>query len=106
VGDVLHLAERLVLTGGLQDEAAVAEDLTDRRPVVAHVGDLAERDHGDLARDDAHREHEAPVGADEPLAVPLVRLPQGAREHEQQQEDEDVAEAGVAGQSGVEDAEQ
>ena len=55
VGDVIDVAQRLVLPGRLQDELAVAEQPAHRRPLEAHVRHLGERHHVHLVDEEAGR---------------------------------------------------
>src|SRR3954452_6810608 len=70
VGQVLDLAQRLVLTGRLEHERAVAQHPAERRLLVLHVGDPQQRHHRDLAGDDAVDDHHPLVGQDEAVELP------------------------------------
>src|SRR5690606_12209790 len=96
-------AQGLLLAGRLQFERPVAEHAAERGLRVLHVGDPGERHHGDPAGDDALDEHDALVGEDEAVVVPLGDVPEHPAHHPDPDDDEhgetgrDVCPGEVAG---------
>lgn len=101
VGEVVNVAQRLVLPGGFQDELAEAEDAAHRGSLEAHVRHLGERHHVHLAGDDARREHETLGGDDEVGYRPLEDLHHQVQEEDSPQAPDDQDDGAVAVRDGV-----